>query len=370
MEPIRIALIGVGNCASSLVQGIHYYRTDPDTKAGLMHATIGGYGPDDIQVVAAFDIDRRKVGHDVAEAIFAKPNCTTAFAAELPRSGVNVCMGRVLDGFPGHMRDYPEDVACQPAERAEPEASEVIRILRETRTEVVLNYLPVGSEHATHFYADCALRAGAAFVNNIPVFLASDPHWARRFRERNLPLIGDDIKSQVGATMVHRALADLFRQRGAKLERTYQLNTGGNTDFLNMLDRSRLRSKKTSKTEAVQAVAGVRLADEHIHVGPSDWVPWQKDNKVCFIRMEGRLFGDVPIALELRLSVEDSPNSAGVAIDAIRCAKLALERGEGGVLTGPSAYFCKHPPRQYTDHDARRLLETFIGAEIDDAAEE
>jgi myo-inositol-1-phosphate synthase len=370
MEPIRIALVGVGNCASSLVQGIHHYRGRDADQVGLMHASIGGYGPGDIEVVAAFDIDQRKVGRDVAEAIFAAPNCTQRIAAEVPATGVIVHMGRVLDGFPEHMSDYPAEVACLPAAQPEPEASDVVALLRETRTEVVLNYLPVGSEHATHFYAECALRAGAAFVNNIPVFLASDPHWARRFRERNLPLIGDDIKSQVGATIVHRALADLFRQRGARLDRTYQLNTGGNTDFLNMLDRSRLRSKKTSKTEAVQAVAGVRLADESIHVGPSDWVPWQKDNKVCFIRMEGRLFGDVAVTLDLRLSVEDSPNSAGVAIDAVRCAKLALERGEGGVLTGPSAYFCKHPPRQYTDHDARRLLEVFLGAEDDDAAEE
>lgn len=369
MEPIRIAVLGVGNCASSLVQGIHYYRTHPGS-VGLMHASIGGYGPGDIQVVAAFDIDRRKVGLDLAEAVFAEPNCTARFMPGLPPLGVKVMMGRVLDGFPAHMKEYPETVSFLPANLREPEASDVVKQLRETRTEVVLNYLPVGSEQATRFYAECALRASAAFVNNIPVFVASDPAWAQRFREQNLPLIGDDIKSQVGATIVHRALADLFRQRGASLDRTYQLNTGGNTDFLNMLDRRRLRSKKTSKTEAVQAVTGTRLADEAIHVGPSDWVPWQKDNKVCFIRMEGRLFGEVPVTLDLRLSVEDSPNSAGVAIDAIRCAKLALERGEGGVLSGPSAYFCKHPPRQYTDHDARRLLDAFLGAEVDDAAEE
>lgn len=370
MGPIRIAIVGVGNCASALVQGIEFYRSRSSDSIGLMHARIGGYGPGDIAVVAAFDIDMRKVGRDVAEAIFAEPNCTTRFVPEIAPLGVKVSMGRVLDGFPEHMKEYPAAVSCCPADLPEPDAHRVVQILRDTRTEVVLNYLPVGSEQATRFYAECALRAGAAFVNNIPVFVASDPEWAQRFRERNLPLIGDDIKSQVGATIVHRALADLFRQRGASLDRTYQLNTGGNTDFLNMLDRRRLRSKKTSKTEAVQAVAGVRLADEAIHVGPSDWVPWQKDNKICFIRMEGRLFGEVPITLDLRLSVEDSPNSAGVAIDAIRCAKLALERGEGGVLSGPSAYFCKHPPRQYTDHDARRLLEAFLGAEAKDASGE
>jgi myo-inositol-1-phosphate synthase len=258
------------------------------------------------------------------------------------------------------MADYAEHQTCVPADLPEPEAAEVVAVLRESGAEVLLNYLPVGSEHATHFYAECALRAGVAFVNNIPVFVASNPQWARRFQERGLPLVGDDIKSQIGATIVHRALTDLLRRRGAHLERTYQINTGGNTDFLNMLDRRRLRSKKISKTEAVQSVAGRRLQDSQIHVGPSDYVPWQKDNKVCFIRMEARLFGDVPMEIELRLSVEDSPNSAGVAIDAIRCCKLALARGEGGVLVGPSAFFCKHPPRQYTDDDAWRMTEAFI----------
>ncbi|MGE0082754.1 MAG: inositol-3-phosphate synthase, partial [Thiohalomonadaceae bacterium] len=237
MEPIRIAIIGVGNCASSLVQGIQYYRARPSGSVGLMHASIGGYGPGDIEVAAAFDIDERKVGRDVAEAVFAEPNCTTRFVPEMAPLGVKVAMGRVLDGFPEHMNEYPDAVSCRPARLPEPDAGKVVQILRETRTEVVLNYLPVGSEQATRFYAECALRAGAAFVNNIPVFLASDPEWAQRFREQNLPLIGDDIKSQVGATIVHRALADLFRQRGASLDRTYQLNTGGNTDFLNMLDR-------------------------------------------------------------------------------------------------------------------------------------
>ena len=361
MDPIRVAIVGVGNCASALIQGIHFYRdAAPQELVGLMHWEIGGYRPGDVEVVAAFDIDRRKVGRDVAEAIFAPPNCTQRFMPEIPATGVRVRMGRVLDGYAGHMADYGEHETCLPAQLPEPEMADVVELLRASGAEVLLNYLPVGSEHATHFYAECALRAGVAFVNNIPVFIASDPHWARRFEEQRLPLVGDDIKSQVGATIVHRALTDLLRRRGAALDRTYQINTGGNTDFLNMLDRSRLRSKKISKTEAVQSVAGRRLGDEAIHVGPSDYVPWQKDNKVCFIRMEARLFGNVPMELELRLSVEDSPNSAGVAIDAIRCCKLALARGEGGVLLGPSAYFCKHPPRQYTDDDAWRLTEAFI----------
>jgi myo-inositol-1-phosphate synthase len=269
-------------------------------------------------------------------------------------------MGRILDGFSEHMQGYPERRTFAASDAVEPDEAEVVRILRESGAEVLMNYLPVGSEEATRFYARCALDAGVAFVNNIPVFIASDPDWARRFAERRIPLIGDDIKAQLGATITHRMLTDLFAKRGVKLERTYQLNTGGNTDFLNMLNRARLASKKKSKTEAVQSVAMSRLDDDNIHIGPSDYVPWQKDNKVCFIRMEGKLFGDVAMNLELRLSVEDSPNSAGVAIDAIRCAKLALQRGEGGILYPPSAYFCKHPPRQYTDDEAYRMTEAFI----------
>lgn len=361
MKDINISIVGVGNCASSLIQGVYYYQNiSPGDAMGLMHWQIGDYTPGDIRVVAAFDIDKRKVGNDVNEAIFAEPNCTTVFCPDIPKSGVAVCMGAVLDGFSGHMRDYDEKYTFVLADEPEPSKEEVVQVLTHSGTDVLMNYLPVGSEEATRFYTECALEAGVAFVNNIPVFIASDPAWARRFEERNLPIIGDDIKAQMGATIVHRILTDLFKKRGVKLERTYQLNTGGNTDFLNMLDRNRLRSKKESKTEAVQSVTGNRLKDENIHIGPSDYVRWQKDNKVCFIRMEGRLFGDVPMNLELRLSVEDSPNSAGVAIDAIRCAKLALDRGEGGVLQAPSAYFCKHPPQQYNDDEAHRMTEAFI----------
>ena len=366
MKKIKIAVVGVGNCASSLVQGLYYYRDKPEKDAiGLMHWEIGGFKPTDIEVVAAFDVDRRKVGRDVNEAIFAKPNCTAVFCADLPPSGVTVRMGKILDGFSKHMNDYPTGRTFELADAPEPTEEEVVKVLLESGAEILLNYLPVGSEEATRFYADCALETNLAFINNIPVFIASNPVWAKRFKDKNLPIIGDDIKAQLGATITHRILTDLFNKRGVKLERTYQLNTGGNTDFLNMLNRERLASKKESKTEAVQSVAAERLDDENIHVGPSDYVPWQKDNKLCFIRMEGKLFGDVPMNLELRLSVEDSPNSAGVAVDAIRCAKLALLRREGGILDAPSAYFCKHPPRQYTDEEAHSLVEIFInpGAE-------
>jgi myo-inositol-1-phosphate synthase len=361
-ERIRIAIAGVGNCASALVQGIHFYREQRDADPiGLMHREIAGFGAGDVEVVAAFDIDARKVGRDLTEAVFAPPNCTKRFQPELPASGVCVRMGAVLDGFADHMGGYPAERRCVPAGLPEPDRPAVVKALRETGAELLLNYLPVGSEQATRFYAECALDAGVGFINNIPVFIASDPAWAQRFEARGLPLIGDDIKSQLGATITHRVLVDLFRRRGVRIDRTYQLNTGGNTDFLNMLDRSRLASKKVSKTEAVQSVAGVRLPDADIHVGPSDYVPWQRDNKVCFIRIEGRMFGEVPLEIELRLSVEDSPNSAGVAIDAIRCAKLALLRGQGGVLHAPAAYFCKHPPRQYSDDEAYRLIEAFVG---------
>ena len=361
MEKIKIALIGVGNCSSSLIQGIYYYRDkDPQDIIGLMHHEIGGYKPEDIQVVAAFDIDERKVGVDVHQAIFSKPNCTTVFYPDVPPSGILVKMGKVLDGFADHMNDYDDENAFVLAKKPEPTKEEVVKALKESGTEILLNYLPVGSEEATRFYADCALEANVAFINNIPVFIASDPVWAKRFEEKNIPIVGDDIKSQVGATITHRVLTDLFKKRGVKLERTYQLNTGGNTDFLNMLNRDRLASKKKSKTEAVQAVTTHRLADKNIHVGPSDYVPWQKDNKICFIRMEGKLFGDVPMNIELRLSVEDSPNSAGVVIDSIRCTKLALDRGQGGVLFAPSAYFCKHPLHQFTDDEAFQMIERFI----------
>jgi len=365
MSKIKIAIVGIGNCASSLIQGIHYYgEKQPEEAIGLMHWSIGGYRPADIEVVAAFDVDRRKVGQDLSEAIFAKPNCTTIFCPQIPPSGVTVRMGRILDGFSDHMRNYDERHTFLLADETEPSQEDVVRILKESGAEILLNYLPVGSEEGSRFYAECALEAGVAFINNIPVFIASDPRWARRFEEKKIPIIGDDIKAQVGATITHRTLTDLFAKRGVKLERTYQLNTGGNTDFLNMLNRSRLASKKESKTEAVQAVAGRRLEEENIHVGPSDYVPWQKDNKICFIRMEGKLFGDVPMNLALRLSVEDSSNSAGVAIDAIRLARLALDRGQGGVLHAPSAYLCKHPARQYTDDEAYRMTEAFIEGKL------
>ena len=361
MGRAKIGVIGLGNCASSLIQGIHYYGDQSgDDAIGIMHWDIGGYRPYDIEVVAAFDIDHRKVGKDVAEAIFQEPNCTTVFYKDIPNTGVTVQMGRILDGFSEHMQHYDHAHTFVPANEPEPDQDEVVRILQESGTEILVNYIPVGSEEAARFYAKCALEAGVGFVNNIPVFIASDLSWAKRFKESNLPIIGDDIKSQLGATIVHRILTDLFQKRGVRLERTYQLNTGGNTDFLNMLNRSRLLSKKKSKTEAVQSVTEARLDDENIHIGPSDYVAWQKDNKVCFIRMEGKLFGDVPMNVELRLSVEDSPNSAGVAIDAIRSCKLALDRGEGGVLYGPSAYFMKHPPRQYSDDEAYRMTEAFI----------
>lgn len=361
MKKIKIAIVGVGNCAGALIQGIHYYAEKNAADAvGLMHWRIGGYAPSDIEVVAAFDIDTRKVGQDIGAAIFAPPNCAAVFHPGVPRTGVIVQMGRVLDGVSGHMSEHPPERTFVVSEAPEPDRAQVVDILRRSGAEVMLNYLPVGSETATRFYAECALEAGLALINNIPVFIASDPAWAEKFQAKNLPLIGDDIKSQLGATILHRALTDLFNRRGVALDRSYQLNTGGNTDFLNMRNRERLVSKKISKTEAVQSVAARRLADENIHIGPCDYVAWQKDNKVCFLRMEGRIFGNVPLNIELRLSVEDSPNSAGIAIDAIRCCKLALERGAGGVLEGPSAYFTKHPPRQYDDYRAYRMTEEFI----------
>src|SRR5437868_672963 len=352
MPSINIAIVGVGNCASSLVQGLSHYRRGANETVGLMHWEVGNYRPSDIHVVAAWDVDRRKVGKDGAEAIFAKPNCTEVFCADVQPSGAVVRMGRKLDGVADHMADYPADRTFDVAVEAEPDRDDVVRVLKESQADVLMNYLPVGSQKATEFYAECALEAGVAFVNCIPVFIASDPAWAQRFRERGVPIIGDDIKAQLGATIVHRVLTDLFKKRGVRLERTYQLNTGGNTDFLNMLNRSRLASKKESKTEAVQAVAERRLDDENIHVGPSDYVAWQNDNKICFLRMEGEMFGGVPMNLELRLSVEDSPNSAGVVIDLIRCARVALDRGLAGAIHPAASAFCKHPPRQLPDDRA------------------
>jgi myo-inositol-1-phosphate synthase len=361
MAVVKIALVGVGNCASSLVQGINYYRDKtPADAIGLMHWEIGGLKPYDIEIVCAIDIDKRKVGTDVAQAIFAPPNCTTVFCDNIKPTGTKVIMGRTLDGVSEHMSNYDNPRTFIVADEPEADKEGIVKALQESGAEVMMNYLPVGSEKAVRFYAECALEAGLGFVNNMPVFIASTENWADRFKEKNLPIIGDDIKSQVGATITHRTLTDLFKKRGVKLERTYQLNTGGNTDFLNMLNQSRLVSKKESKTEAVQSVAAERLLDENIHIGPSDYVPWQKDNKVAFIRMEGKLFGDVPMNLEMRLSVEDSPNSAGVGIDAIRCCKMALEKKKGGILYGPSSYFMKHPPKQYTDAVAYTETERFI----------
>jgi myo-inositol-1-phosphate synthase len=359
---INVAIVGVGNCASSLVQGIaHYSNGGANEQIGLSHWDLGGYRPRDLKIVAAWDIDKRKVGRDVAEAIFARPNCTVAFCDHVPKTGTRVRMGKLLDGVADHMRDWAEERTFMLADgRREPTRDEVVEVLRETGTDVMVNYLPVGSQQATEFYADCALEAQVAFVNCIPVFIGSDAKWASRFERAGVAVIGDDIKAQLGATIVHRVLTDLFHKRGVKLDRTYQLNTGGNTDFLNMLERSRLASKKISKTEAVQSVAEHRLDPDNIHIGPSDYVAWQNDNKVCFLRMEGQLFGGVAMNLELRLSVEDSPNSAGVAIDLIRCARLAKDRGLAGAIHPAASAFCKHPPRQVPDDEAFRDLEKFI----------
>ena len=359
---IRVAIAGVGNCASALVQGIEYYRdagfpAGGNGTIGLMHRDVGGYLPGDIEIVAAFDIDRRKVGFPLGEAIFSPPNCTRRFVDAVPANGPVVRMGPVLDGVAHHMRDYPEDRTFLPSD--EPPC-DVEAVLRDSGAEILVNYLPVGSEEASKFYAGVCLSAGVGLVNCIPVFIASDPEWAGRFRERKIPIIGDDIKSQLGATIVHRSLAHLFSERGIRVRNTYQLNTGGNTDFLNMLNRQRLRSKKISKTEAVTSVLGHPIEEDSIHIGPSDYVPWQKDNKLCFLRIEGEGFGGLPIEVELRLSVTDSPNSAGVGIDAIRFCRLGREMGLGGPLAAPSAYFMKHPAEQLTDDEARRELEEFI----------
>jgi myo-inositol-1-phosphate synthase len=357
-QKIKVAIAGVGNCASSLVQGVQYYRDrEGDELEGVMQHSIGGYRCGDIEFVAAFDVDRRKVGRPLEEAIFAKPNCTRIFQSALPVSNVVVQMGPILDGVAEHMADYPEDAAFRPVDI---EPTDIAAALRSSGAEVLLCYLPVGSEQAVKHYAQACLDARVAMINCVPVFLASDPLWARRFRDAKVPIIGDDIKSQVGATIVHRMLARLFADRGVSIDRTYQLNTGGNTDFLNMLERSRLKSKKISKTESVQSQFDDPLDARDIHIGPSDYVPWQKDNKVCFIRLEGRGFGGAPMELELRLSVQDSPNSAGVVIEAIRCAKLALERGIAGPLLAPSAYYMKSPPRQLRDSVALEACNAFI----------
>lgn len=353
MGKIRVAIIGVGNCASSLVQGVEFYRHAREDQfvPGLMHVNLGGYHVSDIEFSAAFDIDANKVGKDLSEAIFTKPNNTYKFC-DVPHLGVRVERGMTHDGLGQYL--------SQIIKKAPGSTADVVGILKETKTDVVVNYLPVGSEMATKWYVEQVLDAGCAFVNCIPVFIAREKYWQKRFEERNLPVIGDDIKSQVGATILHRVLVKLFRDRGVRLDRTYQLNFGGNTDFYNMLERSRLESKKISKTNAVTSVVGFEMDPENIHVGPSDYVPWLTDRKWCYIRMEGTTFGNVPINLECKLEVWDSPNSAGVVIDAIRCAKLALDRGLKGAIEAPSAYFMKSPPVQYPDDKAREMVEAFI----------
>ncbi len=361
--PIRIAIAGIGNCASSLLQGLAYYaKANSNSRnghhaAGLLHPAIGGYRPSDIRVVAAFDIDERKVGKPLEAACLAEPNCTTQFLKRYPRYGVRVQMGPVLDGVAPHMRQYPRSQTFL-VSRTKP--TNVARILRQSRAEILLSYLPVGSVRATEAYATACLEAGVSLINCIPVFIASSKTWATRFAQRGIPLIGDDVKGQIGATILHRTLAQLFMARGAVIDRTYQLNVGGNTDFLNMLNQDRLKMKKISKTEAVQTVLSKRLDSGDIHIGPSDYVSWQRDRKVCFLRIEGRGFGDCPIEIEARLSVEDSPNSAGMTIDAIRCLRLARDRTLSGPLLSISAWTMKHPPHPMPDEEARQLLEAFI----------
>ena len=350
---VRVAIVGVGNCASSFVQGVHYYRdaSPKDFVPGLMHVDLGGYHVRDIEFVAAFDIDKNKVGKDLSEAIYTKPNNTVKFC-DVPKLGIKVERGMTHDGIGKYLADI--------VEKAPGPTADVVGILKKTRADVVVSYLPVGSEEATKWYVEQALQAGVAFVNCIPVFIAREPYWQGRFEEQGLPIIGDDIKSQVGATIIHRVLTRLFRDRGVKLERTYQLNFGGNTDFLNMLERDRLMSKKISKTRSVTSQLDYDIGKDNVHIGPSDYVPWLDDRKWAFIRLEGRSFGDVPLNVELKLEVVDSPNSAGIVIDAVRCCKLALDRGISGALEGPSSYFMKSPPVQYSDGEARRLVEEFI----------
>ena len=366
MSKIRLAIAGVGNCASSLLQGLEYYRSvpiDERTKpVGLMHYDLGGYRPGDIEVACAFDIDRRKVGRPLEEACFALPNNTITVWRDLPNYGVTVDMGEPHDGIAPHMENYP-------AERSFVLSNErpvdIERRLRESGAEILLCYLPVGSQKAVERYATACLETGVSFLNCMPVFIVSDEKWAAEFTARKIPVVGDDVKSQLGSTILHRAIMKLFADRGIKLKHTYQLNTGGNTDFLNMLDRARLGSKRKSKTEAVQSVLAERMNDVDVHIGPSDYVPWQNDNKVCFLRIEGEGFAGIPIELELRMSVQDSPNSGGVVIDALRCLKLARERGLGGPLYSIASYTMKHPPRQIADHIARERVEKFITGELE-----
>ena len=360
MKKINVAIIGVGNCASSLVQGVHYYRAakEDDFVPGLMHVNLGGYHVSDINFVAAVDIDKNKVGQDLAEAIFTKPNNTIKFC-DVPRTGVKVERGMTHDGLGKYLSRI--------ITKAPGSTADIVKMLKDTKTDVVLNYLPVGSEEATKWYIEQILTAGCGLVNCIPVFIARERYWQNRFAEKGLPVIGDDIKSQVGATITHRVLTRLFRDRGVKLERTYQLNIGGNTDFYNMLERERLESKRISKTDAVTSQLDYDIGSDNIHIGPSDYVPWLADRKFCFIKMEGRTFGDVPLNLELKMEVWDSPNSAGVVIDAIRCCKLALDRGLSGTIVAPSAYFMKSPPIQYSDDEARLKTEAFIAGKKQEA---
>ncbi|MFN4131486.1 MAG: inositol-3-phosphate synthase [Caldimicrobium sp.] len=360
-KKVRLAIVGVGNCASALIQGIFYYRDKKmEDMHGLMFPNIGGYKPSDIEIVAAWDIDKRKVGKDISEAIFTFPNCTTIFYPDLPKLGVKVRMGKVLDGVAKHMKDYPEDKTFILADEKEDELEDVVSHLKEVQADVLISYVPVGSEEAARFYAEACLRAEVAYVNAMPTFIVSDPIWAERFEKAGIPAVGDDIKSQLGATILHRTLIQLFVDRGIPIKRTYQLNFGGNTDFLNMLERGRLKTKKVSKTEAVTSIIPYDIGWENIHIGPSDWVPWLKDKKIAYIRIEGEHFGGVPMSVEVKLEVEDSPNSAGSAIDAIRCAKLAKDRGIGGPLISISAYTMKHPPQQFPDYVAREMVIEFI----------
>jgi myo-inositol-1-phosphate synthase len=352
---VRVAIVGVGNCASSLVQGIQYYKDakEDDFVPGLMHVNLGGYHIRDVEFSAAFDVDQDKVGKDLSEAIFSGQNNTFKFS-DVPHLGITVQRGMTHDGLGQYLSKV--------IEKAPGETSDIVRILQDSGTDVVVNYLPVGSEQATKWYVEQVLNAGCAFVNCIPVFIGREAYWQGRFKEKGLPIIGDDIKSQVGATIAHRVLTRLFRERGVKLERTSQLNVGGNTDFLNMLERSRLESKKISKTNAVTSQLDYDIGEENVHIGPSDYVPWLTDRKWAYIRMEGRTFGDVPLNVELKLEVWDSPNSAGVVIDAVRCCKLGLDHGLSGTLEGPAAYFMKSPPVQYADAVARQMTESFIDA--------
>jgi myo-inositol-1-phosphate synthase len=361
-NPIRIAIVGAGNCASALIQGIEFYRENGSKNPkfgalGLMHLDIGGFKPWDIEVGAAFDIDKRKVGKSLKEALFARPNCTQTLYPNLNDSNVIVSMGELLDGVSDHMRDYPEERTFIVADK---KPCNVQKVLRDSGVEILLNYLPVGSDQATAFYAEACLNTGVSLINCMPSFIVSDHRWAKRFEEKAIPVVGDDVKSQMGATIIHRTLVKLFEDRGVRLDRTYQINTGGNTDFLNMLNRNRLINKRISKTEAIQSQLETPLEPENIHIGPSDYVPWQNDNKVCFLRMEGRGFGEVPLNLELRLSVEDSPNSGGMTIDAIRCCKIARDRKIAGPLISISAYAMKHPLVQIPDDQAKLMVEEFI----------